>query len=83
MRYDFPIVAVRIPEVEPSALVVVVDLAVVLRARTAAESHALFLDPFEDRVELLVRGDKGVVVAFKPLAVEGKVVIYMLKRTML
>ena len=54
---------VRVPEVEAAALVTVVDLAVVVGLRAAAERHALVLDPLEDRVELLVGGQERVVVA--------------------
>ena len=49
-------------EVEPPPLVQVVDLPVRPRARPAPEDDLFVLDPLQDRVELLVRGQEGVVI---------------------
>ena len=49
-------------EVKPTPLVQVVDLPIRPRARPAPEDDPLVPDTLQDRVELLVRGQEGVVV---------------------
>ena len=66
---DLPYVAVLALEVEPPALVQVVDLAVRARAGTAPEDDAFISDALQDRVELLVRGEEGVVIGLRVVGV--------------
>ena len=56
-------------EVEPAPLVQVVDLPVRPRARPAPEDDSLVHDPLQDSVELLVRGQEGVVIGTRVVRV--------------
>ena len=70
-------------EVKPAPLVQVVDLPVRPRARPAPEGDPLVLDPLQDRVELLVRGQEGVVVgarAVRAIEVQRQYVVDLDRR---
>src|SRR5579859_3654011 len=69
LRQQLEDMAVRIAEVDASAAVSVVDLAVVERMRPAAVRDACLPDALEDGVELLVADAEGVVVPLEALAV--------------
>src|SRR5262249_43748869 len=66
---ELPAVAILVAEVEATAVVAVVDLHVVLRARAAAVLEACLFHAAEDGIEVLVRHQEGVVVALEVLAV--------------
>ena len=56
-------------EVKTTSLVQVVDLPVRPRARPAPEDDSLVLDPLQDRVELIVQGQEGVVIGARVVGV--------------
>ena len=62
VRNNLPHMPVLALEVKPAPLVQVVDRPVRPRARPAPEGDPLVLDPLQDYVKLLVRGQEGVVI---------------------
>ena len=62
VRNNLPHMPVLALEVKPAPLVQVIDFPVPPRARPAPEDDPLVPDPLQDRVELLVRGQEGVVI---------------------
>src|ERR1700730_2849254 len=64
-RKHFQNVAVRVTKVKPAATMTVIDLHVVQRPRSAAESNALGAHPLENFVKLRLANLEGIVVALE------------------
>ena len=69
VRNNLPNMPVLALEVKSTPLVQVVELPVRPRARPAPEDDPLVLDPLQDRVDLPVRGQEGVVVGARVVRV--------------